>query len=866
MSHKREDEEGVPRRSPFSGLEKSAVLQESRKFNAMPIKPKECCLILAKIMYLIFQGETIGQRESTEVFFAMTKLFQHKHVTMRKMMYLTIKAMAKIADDVIIVTSSLTKDMTGKEDAYRGGAIRALSAITDASMIQSVERYFKQSIVDRNAAVASAALVSSLHLMKDNHDVVKRWVNEATQALNSPNNMVQYHALGLLYHIKQNDRLAIAKLVTNQMGSSGIKSPLALCLLIRYASLVIEQAPDGDKDMFNFLESCLRNKSEIVIYEAARAIVNMSNVTARELAPAVSVLQLFLTSPKATQRFAAVRTLNKVAMVHPSSLKTCTYDMENLITDSNRSIATLAITTLLKTGNEGSVERLMKQITSFLSEISDEFKIVVVNAIKTLCMKFPKKYGVMMTFLSGVLRDEGGFEYKKVVVDTIVGIIHNVVEAKESGLEHLCEFIEDCEYTSLLVNILHILGKEGPATSNPRKYIRFVYNRLILENATVRAAALAALAKFGTEVPSLRKSVLVLLRRCVADLDDEVRDRATFYVRLVESADAGLVSKYLSNPMPVSIKGLERSLLEYINGSTEAAFDMSTVPIHVEEKPKETLLDGDDLSTATATQTATDTTNYREELSKITAFEDFGTVFKSSKSIKLTEEELEYTCSCVKHVYAEHIVFQFNLNNTLNDQILENVKVTLNEFDESECIIIPAPEMKYNEPAVAYTAIAVDPTDTEQVFTCKLDFIVKDCDPDTGDVDEEGYPDSYELEDLEVTISDFMQPVDKPNFGAAWEELAEDIEEEETYELSSMEGIEDAVEKILAHLGMRACEKSDRVKSDKNTHTLYMAGMFVGNHNVLARAKLAYDAGVTLQLQVRCQDEDICKLVSSAVG
>lgn len=50
----------------------------------------------------------------------------------------------------------------------------------------------------------------------------------------------------------------------------------------------------------------------MVIYEAARAIVNLTNVSARELAPAVSVLQLFLSSPKPTLRFAAVRTLNKV--------------------------------------------------------------------------------------------------------------------------------------------------------------------------------------------------------------------------------------------------------------------------------------------------------------------------------------------------------------------------------------------------------------------------------------------------------------------------------------------------------------------------------------------------------------------------
>lgn len=49
------------------------------------------------------------------------------------------------------------------------------------------------------------------------------------------------------------------------------------------------------------------------------------------------------------------------------------------MSDSNRSIATLAITTLLKTGNENSIDRLMKQISSFMGEIGDEFKIVVVK-------------------------------------------------------------------------------------------------------------------------------------------------------------------------------------------------------------------------------------------------------------------------------------------------------------------------------------------------------------------------------------------------------------------------------------------------------------------------------------------------------
>ena len=60
------------------------------------------------------------------------------------------------------------------------------------------------------------------------------------------------------------------------------------------------------------------------------------------------MLQLFLSSPKPTMRFAAIRTLNKAAMTHAFAVAACNLDMENLITDPNRSISTLAITTLLK--------------------------------------------------------------------------------------------------------------------------------------------------------------------------------------------------------------------------------------------------------------------------------------------------------------------------------------------------------------------------------------------------------------------------------------------------------------------------------------------------------------------------------------
>jgi len=55
-----------------------------------------------------------------------------------------------------------------------------------------------------------------------------------------------------------------------------------------------------------------------------------------------------------------------------------------------------------------------------------------------------------------------------------------------------------------------------------------------LEKAVIRAAAISALASFAHKVPNLKKSILLLMHKCLQDSDDEVRERALFYIGLLE--------------------------------------------------------------------------------------------------------------------------------------------------------------------------------------------------------------------------------------------------------------------------------------------------------------------------------------------
>ena len=65
--------------------------------------------------------------------------------------YLIIKDVCPGEDEVIIITSSLMKDMNSKTDLYRSNAIRVLCSICgqDTQLLVQIERYLKQAIVDK---------------------------------------------------------------------------------------------------------------------------------------------------------------------------------------------------------------------------------------------------------------------------------------------------------------------------------------------------------------------------------------------------------------------------------------------------------------------------------------------------------------------------------------------------------------------------------------------------------------------------------------------------------------------------------------------------------------------------------------------
>jgi coatomer protein complex subunit gamma len=336
--------------------------------------------------------------------------------------------------------------------------------------------------------------------------------------------------------------------------------------------------------------------------------------------------------------------------------------------------------------------------------------------------------------------------------------------------------------------------------------------------------------------PEIKKSVHVLLTRCLDDVDDEVRDRAALNLSLMEQDDETAV-KFIRNDSMFSLPVLEHQLALYVSSESrdtfESAFDISKIPTVSREQA-----DAEELTQKTASSTPTikapsagpkapsktgadaaasataAAQKYAAELQKIPELAAHGGVLKSSPPVELTEPETEYVVSAIKHIFKDHIVLQYEIKNTLPDTVLLDVQMVVSPEDEGDVqleeeFIIPAPKLVTNEPGTVYVSFKRLETESQFIatsFTNVLKFTSKEIDPSTNEPEEgDGYDDEYQVEDLDLNGADYIVPAYAGSFENVWEQANGDSATE-TLQLSNIKSIS----------GMPHCNPIEASTSDSN--------------------------------------------------
>lgn len=321
---------------------------------------------------------------------------------------------------------------------------------------------------------------------------------------------------------------------------------------------------------------------------------------------------------------------------------------------------------------------------------------------------------------------------------------------------------------------------------------------------------------------------------------------------------------------------LESSLSEYVSGSTSSSFDISAVKC----APRENIADPDGVLDLEGNSHPNLDDGFDRELqdaersvASIVQFSHFGPIFKSCIAVELTEAETEYKVTCIKHVFKLHVVFQFKCTNTIKEQILEDVSVAMEILDGAgcfeECASVPLESMPLGKSGSTYVAFSrVEGTRFSAKFACTLKFTSKEVDPISDIPEECGYEDEYTIEDVDLSLLDFMCMTPLSNFRKAWDALPIETETANEYSLGKRESLGEAVETVTKVLGMQPCEGTGAVPPNARSHTALLSGTYVGDVALLVRLNLGIDVSseVALKLTARAEDASVSEVAQLIVS
>jgi coatomer protein complex subunit gamma len=309
----------------------------------------------------------------------------------------------------------------------------------------------------------------------------------------------------------------------------------------------------------------------------------------------------------------------------------------------------------------------------------------------------------LLKFLADCLKDDPNMLFRESVVDTIIEICPS---AREQALLILAEHIEDCMQSQIQTKILNFLAIEGPKSKNPASYIRFIYNRVNLEKAVIRAAAVSALASFAFHVQSLNESIVLLIEKCLNDSDDEVRERAHFYYTMLSQQGPQKEAKdFFELNEQIDVAALEDFVLQNRDTLCDEADDKFEIDISsMKQKVQPKRIQPQDPAAAETPQpqkaaqaapqqqqiaasVGNKADEFQDALMEVNALKQFtetGLVYKTSRQNLNDVQTAEYAVQTVKYVYKPCVIVQYGVKNTLDDQVLSKMTVKVNGFQAED--------------------------------------------------------------------------------------------------------------------------------------------------------------------------------------
>jgi hypothetical protein len=514
-------------------MESTSLVRGCSVFSAVTLNVADCQRQANLILRALFSSYKFSQSDVETIFISLTQAYHNKDLLLHRLILLLLRNLRVPPDFAMMITQSLAKDMHGDVIMNRARTVRLLPHILALDAAFTQEQAIKQAILARQPLVSSAGLSCALTLcFKGAVERVKRFVPEIAAATTSAAAATQYLAYLVLYYIRRGDGNVLRKMVDQRRDANDLTSHVLIHVCAEASKLT------GCDD--KFIVAKLQCASVATQLDAVRAILANDSSSAENIGLAVKKLNSMLSSPSNVAVFAALRTIGQYAANRREEFSKCNAVLERILNSSEGTNSTLAAVALLHTGSESTIDRVLPSIASFATQLGFDQQASLLKSCVEVTRRHPSKLERVLDFVWSTFRTVENLQVQQILVDGFFKFAESIESSRVAAFRFLCEYLEDSKFAMLSVRIVNFIGKWGTQLPNKPELVRSLCNRLFLESAEVRAAAIDALFQFAGD-DALGPSVRSVIGRQLNDPDDEVRDRATFYTQILATGYTDLL-------------------------------------------------------------------------------------------------------------------------------------------------------------------------------------------------------------------------------------------------------------------------------------------------------------------------------------
>lgn len=502
-----------------------------KTFNSTPLITRNCIKVINNLMYYLTTKD-IEPDTLNSILIYLLKAFQSKEQYLKNVIYTTVIELSKLTDQGFIGINIFVKDyMTSK---IKHKIIRSLFCIIPDEMIYDFTKYLNECFISKSDELITSGVLVAYTLISKNFTKVKEL----------------YTPLEITDDIHGYQKLAWMSSVNQDFGNLMYKNEAGV-ICVRIA--VKKRKYDLFKTFLN-----LRISDNFVFFEACKQVTEMNEeISLQFISLVCQGLKNFLKSENFYEKFSAIKLLSKLSLKHSKNIEKLNKEIEELLQENSKTLTMFAISTLLKTGTEETIDRLMKYLPEFMNEMDDTYKILGLNALLTLTLKNASKIDVFIEFIKGCILTKGTLKFKMHIVKILNDFItDNKIDEIlfEKILNIFIIYLEDSEYFEISAEILGILGKQIYKSKNYKKYVMHVYNRLILEDQKIKIPAVQCIFDLSKKIEIDRqffvncgdevlRNFYVNLSMQDINLNYEVTDKMKEYLKKYNLKEEKIVEK-----------------------------------------------------------------------------------------------------------------------------------------------------------------------------------------------------------------------------------------------------------------------------------------------------------------------------------